>query len=241
MAALLKPMRDDVASLSPKALELLEAGCAHPAGRPNQLRSDNVKFCRELKELEDRGFMRRVGLDPWITDEGRAAIGAPSEREVSRALFAKQFPWCVRRPGAVPAPIQKFHGRSVLEYQNLRTMRAFCVPVFRHAIEGTVRMSRDGGPAPHVRLPQDKFDECPESRGDLLLICVSRSLAKWVQERQNVNLFGDPPPLSDQVEWTQTDRDNWALLCAKANSINIRIRDPFTDTRRRSRAYGESA
>lgn len=65
----------------------------------------------------------------------------------------------------------------------------------------------------------------PESDNDFLLIALPRSLAKWVLERQRVNLLGVTPDLI-VGDYTDEQRETWARLRKTCETINIRIQSP---------------
>jgi hypothetical protein len=116
--------------------------------------------------------------------------------------------------------------RSLADYRIFKTMKLFCVPLVRHALSGTLELSRDGWMRPRAFINPAKLIEQPESDGDLMLVLIDKGLAAWVKEKQRCNLFGVAPDLSSEREWTDHERAVWKRLRRLSDTINTRIASP---------------
>lgn len=243
LAAKKTPQADrDVAGLSPLALQLLVAGSQHPDSRPNTLHSQNVDCAPELRELEERGFIRWIGRDPVVTPKGRQAIDAPSEEKVRLASYRDAHPWIEKlkaeNGGTIPRPKGSDH-ISDDDYKIYRTMNVVAVPIVRMQEELTVYnsvyASRDGSTRKGFFIAPARMIDQPESRGKLVLTL----LPKWFcrkpsKKKPDLNLLGVTPDLVGD-DWTDDDCKKWASLITRANSINTRIKNGGTRQRARRR------
>jgi hypothetical protein len=116
--------------------------------------------------------------------------------------------------------------RKPADYRIFKTMKLICVPLVRHALAGTLELSRDGWMRPRAFINPAKLIEQPESDGDLVLVLIERGLANWIKDKQRCNLFGVAPELSAEREWTDHDRAVWNRLRRLADTINSRIASP---------------
>ncbi len=116
-------------TLTPEMVRLLEAGAAHTYGRLVTLRRDGNTHGPALMALAKLGYQRWVGWDPTITEEGRAAIGAPSEhqaRDIRLAGYAAEHA-ALRGGRGAQKPADPHAGN----YRAWRTMGLTCILVVR--------------------------------------------------------------------------------------------------------------
>lgn len=232
-ATLVRPALDD--SLTPEMVRMLKFGAAHEYGYLVMLRSDSEKYGRELMELQRRGYQRWVGYDPMITEAGRAAIGAPTEREADAIRlqgYAKEHALLsVRREAKAKAEPHDPHGGC---YWPWHESRLACVLVVKHwkPRDGakSFAVSRDGGAPRPLYLPFSVVDQgLPESTDDFLLALVSHTWVDRIEKKDFVGaqplreLFGITLPLTASQDWTDEQIETWKRLGKLRGSINFRI------------------
>lgn len=190
-----------VDDLSPKARELLDAGCAGRHSKPVDLRSETEKYFRELEELRSVGFLRWVGGWPMITGEGRAAIGAPSEAELD-GQYAKslQLP---RRP--VPSR------------RNTEKIVLALVLVPERETPDSWFASCDGDTSKAVAIPKSQICEFYVKQFGFCLAVMPA----WIAIDRKMSQ-ANRPGLTRSVKWTPEQRAEWrhVQVCIK----NIRHR-----------------
>ncbi|MGX9392532.1 hypothetical protein ACWX0K_20505 [Nitrobacteraceae bacterium UC4446_H13] len=114
--------------------------------------------------------------------------------------------------------------RSIEDYLTYRKGRLICAPVVKHSDRATtIELSRDGGAGRHTFINPLKLRIQPESTDRFLLILIPRPLATWVKEKQEVNLFAQPPELDSAGDWTADDHKTWDGLRHWSATINTRI------------------
>jgi len=112
--------------IAPAMAELLRAGAEDGLGlccRPGQVKKNYAA----LSECEKLGLIRFIDVErPWITAEGRAAIGAPNESEATRA-------WLMRNWGGRKrlVPEKRNDPRTDFDYESYKAMKWVCTLVFR--------------------------------------------------------------------------------------------------------------
>jgi len=78
--------------IAPEMEALLRAGAENRCGLcciPGEVR----KNWETLREAERLGYVRFLDITrPWVTDEGRRAVGLPGELEASRAALRAALP-----------------------------------------------------------------------------------------------------------------------------------------------------
>lgn len=219
------------AELSDEMVELLRAGAADHLGivcRPGQVE----KNWAVLREAERLGYLRFLDMtQPWITDAGRAAIGAPSQAEAARAKLVEI---CSRRPRLIPD--KRRDPRTDFDYRSYRAMNYVCTLVVKQPDHRenplTVRVGRTLTSDPQFLGPNNSIVQ-PESDPRFLLAVMP----DWLLKRADFSTY--PMPL-DENEWSESDRATWDRLRMVCYSINARIR---TAGRRQPQKYrfGESA
>jgi hypothetical protein len=232
--------------LSPELVELLWAGADHKLGfccMPGQVK----KNWALLHEAERLGYIRFVGgiTGPWITKAGRAAIGAPTEAEQSRAqllqISADYVKWKKLHP------VKRDDPRTDFDYRSWKTMNWRCTLVFRQkddrAVKQTVRVGRMSTSEPQFLGPRNSIIQ-PESTERFVLTLVPDWMTRPIKK------FGDnkpapfttyPLPLDEtDPAFTAEDRETWARLSRVCFSINSRIRRAGVNRRERG-AFGEYA
>lgn len=243
MTAALAHARDT--ELSPELIELLWAGADHKYGfccMPGQVR----KNWALLHEAERLGFVRFIGItQPWITETGRAAIGAPAEGEKQRIEFRQLCADYAKRKAL--NPVKRDDPRTDFDYRTYKTMRYVCTLVFRQAdnraVKQTVRVGRMPDSEPQFLGPRNSIIQ-PESTERFVLAIVPDWMTRPIKR------FGEfkPAPFStyplplDETDpaFTDEDRKTWARLSSVCFSINSRIRRAGHSTRERG-AFGEYA
>lgn len=221
-------------ALAPELADLLRAGAADDLGiccRPSQV----TKLYPALREAERLGYVRFLDIErPWITDSGRAAIGAPPQLD---ADYAKLTELCRRRKSLVPA--RKDDPRTDFDYRSYKAMGYVCTLAVRQpdAREkpATLRVGRTLQSDPQFLGPRNAII-LPESEGTRFALAV---MPKWLIERAGFSTW--PMALPDDEPWTEDERATWDRLRQVCHSVNSRIR---TGGRRSPTAklhYGEFA
>lgn len=222
----------DAADLHSEMVELLRAGAADHLGlccSPGQVQ----KHWAALREAERLGFLRFLGLErPWITDAGRASIGAPSQAEADRAKFIEM---CTRsKPRLVPA--KRADPRTDFDYRSYKSMDYVCTLLVKQPDQRinplTVRVGRTLHSDPQFLGPNNSIVQ-PESDARFLLTLMP----VWLLKRAGFSTY--PLPL-DEAEWSEADRETWERLRRVCHSINSRIRNAGRKQRETYR-FGESA
>jgi hypothetical protein len=130
------------------------------------------------------------------------------------------------------AKARKPDPRGAFDYRVWHDSNMAAALVVRHPGRTTsLEISADGG-RPRAFLNPAKARIQPESDGDFLLIVLSRSLARWVRERQRVNLMGVTPELVG--DYSDAQRETWARLKRTCATINARIQCPPSPQQRRA-------
>lgn len=238
--------RGGIASdITPEMVRLLHAGAEHGHGLiclPYQIRANSGS----LEGLRRRGFLRWLDCTrPWITDEGRAAVGEASEggmvaRRVAAATVAIAS---LRAQSNRTVPEDP---RSAQDYNIAKTMRMFCALVVKLAEPAPdargLKCSMNGDPAKFFYLPIKQMMQQPESRDSFVLTLVP----KWLTQPDKTGrprhpqLANSNSDLADGVEWTDEQRASWKFLQRKRDSINVRIRTGGRVTPAK-RQYGDTA
>lgn len=216
------------AELSPELVELLWVGADHKFGfccLPGQVR----KNWGLLREAERLGFMRFVGMQPWLTEAGRSAIGAPPEGEKQRLEFRALCADYAKRRAL--DPVKRDDPRTDFDYRTYKTMRYVCTLVFRQqdnrAVKQTTRVGKTLTGDPQFLGPRNSIIQ-PESTERFVLTLVPDWMTRPIKK------FGDlkPAPFStyplplDETDsaFTDEERETWARLSRVCFSINSRIR-----------------
>ena len=223
-----------MADLSPDIVEVLHAGAADGLGyccRPGQVE----KLFPALKEAEKLGYLRFLDIErPWITDAGRAAIGAPSQAEADRA---KLIEIDSRRRKLVPTRDQD--PRTDFDYRSYRTMKYVCVLAVKQpdTREGalTLRVGRTLKGDPQFLGPRNSII-LPESQGRFVLTLMP----EWIVRKSGLPTY--PMPLDEtDPAWTADERAAWDRLRQVCFSVNSRIRNAGRTRQKRTMHYGETA
>ncbi|MCK1541416.1 hypothetical protein IVB12_05345 [Bradyrhizobium sp. 179] len=206
------------ALLSPEMAEMLRAGAAHELGiicRPGQVQ----KLWPLLREAERLGYLRFLGMErPWITEQGRRAIGAPSQAEADRARLVAL---CGRRKPLQPRRDED--PRTDFDYRSYRSMDYVCTLVVRQpdgrANPSTVRIGKSLSSDPQFLGPRNAII-LPECQGTPFVLAL---MPKWLLDRA---LFPTCPfPLDEEdAAWSAEDRAIWDRLRNVCMSVNTRIR-----------------
>lgn len=221
--------------LTPEMAELLYAGANHQLGLcciPGRVQ----KNWQILKRLERLGFIRFITLEqPWITESGRVAIGAPSEMEADRRRRIALLATYNRRKPLIPTP-QK-DPRTDFDYRSYRSCGYVCVLAVKLPDERpdarTIKVGRPGSSDHHYFGNGNSIVQ-QESEGRFILAVMPG----WLQRRWSFLTY--PLALPDDGGWSDAERASWERLSRVCNSINSRIRN----SGRRSRQnlhYGETA
>lgn len=230
--------RNDV---SPEMAELLRAGVADHLGfvcLPGQV----VKNYPVLREAEQLGYVRFINNLPWITDEGRAAIGEPSQAKADRAKFIEM---CSRRKRLVP---DKLHDvRTDFDYRAWKAMDWRCTLVFRQPDSRpayrTTRVGRTVHGDPQF-LGDRNSQIQPESTRRFVLTVVPgwMTRARWKGGVYIAPIFSTYPAPIDEIdpEFSDAERATWDRLRQVCITINSRIRNAGRKRPEKFR-YGESA
>jgi hypothetical protein len=218
--------------LAPDVVDLLRAGAADGLGyccRPSQV----VKLYPAIQEAERAGYVRWIGEHPWITPQGRKAIGAPSEAESDRAKFIEM---CSRRKKLVPA--KRDDPRTDFDYRSYRSMDYVCTLVVKQpdARENptSIRVGRSLSSEPQFLGPRNSII-LSESEGRFVLAVMPA----WLVRKCLLPTY--PMPLDDEdPAYTAEERVTWNRLRQVCHSVNARIRNAGRRQTERFR-YGESA
>lgn len=229
MTAALAHARDT--ELSPELVALLWVGADHKLGfccMPGQVR----KNWALLHEGERLGLIRfLVGniQNPWITEQGRAAIGAPPEGEKQRIEFRKLCAEYAKRKAL--QPVKRDDSRTDFDYRTYKTMRYVCTLVFRQqddrAVKQTTRVGRMPNSDPQFLGPRNSIIQ-PESTERFVLTLVPDWMTRPIKkygEFKPAPFTTYPLPLDEtDPAFSDEDRETWARLAGVCFSINSRIR-----------------
>jgi hypothetical protein len=227
MTAALAHARDT--EISPELVELLWVGADHKFGfccMPGQVRK-NFGLLREAERL---GFVRFIGItQPWITEAGRGAIGAPPEGEKQRAEFRQLCADYAKRKAL--HPVKRDDPRTDFDYRTYKTMRYVCTLVFRQednrAVKQTVRVGRMPASDPQFLGPRNSIIQ-PESTERFVLTLVpdwmTRPIKKGGDYKPAIFTTYQLPLDETDPTFTDDDRATWDRLCRICFSINSRIR-----------------
>lgn len=205
--------------LTPEMSALLWRGARDNYGyicRPSEVR----EFHPTLSAAERLGYLRFIDVTrPWITAEGRRAIGAPTEIESDREKWRRACAVNVeRRP---PDPKKRDDPRSDFDYRSYHSMKYVCVLAVR--LPGarnnpqSVKVGRVTGGDP-VFLSDNNSILMPESEGRFVLALIP----EWLQERTRLPMWA--APLREDEAWTAGERETWTRLAGVCSTINARIR-----------------
>jgi hypothetical protein len=212
-------------------VELLRAGADHGIGiccRPGQVR----KLWPLISEAERYGWIRLHGENPWITDAGRKAIGAPSQAEVDHA---KLLELCKRRKPVLRASEDP---RTDFDYRSYQANDFACVLVVKQpdarVNPTTIRVGRDLTSAPQFLGPKNSIVQ-PESEGRFVLAVMPR----WIVTKALLPTY--PFALSEDEPWTDEECAIWERLRNICVSVNTRIRRGGSQPAATKLIYGETA
>lgn len=217
--------------LTAEMAELLRAGATDRLGivcSPGQVQ----KNWQSLRELQALGYVRFPNIEqPWITEAGRRAIGAPSQAEVDRAAFIEM---CSRRKRLVP---EKRHDpRTDFDYRSYRSMGYACTLAIRQPDyrddPPTIRVGRSLTSDPQYLGPNNSI--VLQESDETFVLAV---MPDWLIQRAGLSTY--PLPL-DETEWSEDARARWDRLRNVCHSVNSRIRNAGRKRPERFR-YGESA
>jgi hypothetical protein len=219
--------------LTPEMADLLRAGAADHLGivcSPGRVEK-NWKLLRELQAM---GFVRFPTIEqPWITDAGRTAIGAPSQAQADRARFVEM---CSRRPRLVPE--RRRDPRTEFDYRSYRAMSYACTLVVKQpdARENpaSTRVGRSLTSDPQYLGPKNSI-VLPESEGRFVLALMP----DWLIRRAGFSTYALPLDETDPA-FTEEERKLWDRLRLVCYSVNARIRTAGRKRPEKFR-YGESA
>lgn len=205
--------------VTPEMAELLHAGAADGRGlvcRPGQIRKNYAT----LRAAEKLGYLRFLDLDrPWITEEGRAAIGAPSQAAADRARAALLLAPFRKRL----VPEKRDDPRTDFDYRSYQTMKFVCVIVIKLPDDRqnppSLKVGRIGVPSEPHYLGSKNSILMPESEGRFVLALIP----DWLQQRTKLPTYG--LALDEGPEFTDEEREIWERLRKVCSSINSRIRN----------------
>lgn len=214
---------------------LLEAGAKHLNGlccTPGQVR----KNWKDLTELKRAGFINWLTAEqPWITKDGREAIGAPNECQATIDLLR---PTMSNR--APLAPPRDADPRTDLDYRSYQSMGWVCALVIRQpdyrTEAATIRVGSSLSSEPQFLGAGNSIVQ-PESEGRFVLTLVPA----WMVRK---NIFSGHPFSLDEYDpaFTAEERELWDRLRNICFSINTRInRGSGKAMTARSMAYGATA
>jgi hypothetical protein len=222
-------MYADDRELSPELAALLRAGIADRYGfvcQPGQVE----KNYKALHEGERAGYIRFVKLThPKITDAGRAAVGAASEREERKAESRRICADILRTVALDPA--KRNDPRTDFDYRSYKTMGYVCTLVFRQhddrRVKPTVRVGRTLKSDPQFLGARNSIIQ-PESTEKFVLAVVPEWMTRPIKKPGGVfalPIFTTYPLPIDETDpaFTYGDREEWERLRAVCFSINSRI------------------
>lgn len=205
--------------LTPEMAELLRAGADHPLGIvciPGRVQ----KHWPVLTAAERLGYLRFITLEePWITEAGRAAIGAPSEMEADRRRRVEMLTNLYKRKPLVPK--KRRDPRTEFDYRSYKSMGyvgvlAVQLPDDRDDPR-TVKVTRPGSAEHHYFGSNNSIIQ-PESEGRIVLAVMP----DWLQKRWGFLTY--PLALPDDGDFSEAEIATWQHLTRVCISINSRIR-----------------
>jgi hypothetical protein len=224
----------DASELTPEMAELLRAGARNSHGficTPGSIQ----KHWKPLRELERLGYMRFLGFNPWITEQGRAVIGEPTEMEADYRRRVALFAELTKRRALVPRPDKD--PRTDFDYRSFKSCGYVCVLAVRLPDERpeahTIKVGRPGSKEHHY-FGQGNSIIQQESEGRFLLAVMPG----WLQRRWE--FLTHPMALPDDGDFTDEEKIIWRRLTQICISINSRIRNAGRAIRE-NRPYGETA
>lgn len=226
--------------LSPEAVAILREGAENALGyccTPGQV----VKNFPAISEAEKRGYIVFLGERPWITPEGRAAIGGPTESEAGRARLVAACTFA-RKP---LQPAKRNDPRTDFDYRSYKAMRLVCTLVVRQPDHRenppSVRVGRSLTSPPQF-LGARNSNIQPESTEKFIVTLVpewmTRPMTKdgqWIAP-----IFSSYQFAIDETKWSAEDCATWDRLRQVCYSINSRIRSAGRRQSERMR-FGENA
>lgn len=220
--------------LSPEAVAVLRAGVADGRGlccSPGQVE----KNFAALRECERFGLLRFLDVErPWITDAGRAAVGAPSERDASLQRLRELSQ--ERRKRLIPE--KRNDPRTDFDYRSYRSCGYVCTLVIKQPDArykpNTIRVGRSLTSDPQFLGPKNSI-VLDESEGRFVLAVMP----KWLTDRAAFRTY---PLALDETDpdFTDEERATWERLRQVCYSVNSRIRTAGRRPRERRR-FGEYA
>ncbi len=192
--------------------------------RPGQVEKNYAA----LRECERAGYLRFLTIEqPWITDAGRRAIGAPSQAEYDRARVVEAF--C--KPKSPLQPAKRKDPRTDFDYRSYRACGYVCTLVMKQ-VDGrinplTVRVGKSLKSDPQFLGPNNSIVQ-PESEGRFLLTVMPA----WLPKRAGFPTY--PLPLDEtDPEFSDAERETWERLRNVCQTINVRIRTAGRQQRER--------
>lgn len=221
-----------ITNLCPEAVDLLRAGAADKLGfccTAGQVR----KNFAHLKDAERAGYLRFIGENPWITDEGRRAIGAPSQAEADRARLLEL---CGARKRLQPE--RRDDPRTDFDYRSYRANKFACTLLVKQPDprekQPTLRVGRSLRDDPQYLGSRNSIIQ-PESEGRFVLTIMP----DFIIRRAMLPTY--PLPLDEtDPEFTDEERETWLRLRHVCIAINSRIQNANRRKPERYR-FGESA
>lgn len=220
--------------ITPEMEALLKAGAANTAGlccMPGQVQK-NWKALREAQRL---GYIRFLDITrPWVTDEGRRAVGLPCELEASRLALRNALP---RRKPLEPA--KRDDPRTDFDYRSFRSMGWVCVlavkqPDYRSE-QGTLRVGRTLKSPPLFLGPRNSII-LPETEGRFALAVVP----SWLTRISGLSTHPLPIEENDPA-FSDDERALWDRLRSVCHSVNSRIRTAGRKVQAAKMRFGETA
>jgi len=230
--------------LTPEMTEVLRAGAANAQGMcctPGQVR----KLWPVLRDAEKLGYVRIIGSErPWITPQGRRAIGAPSESEADRLRL---IALCGGRKRLEPSVEQD--PRTDFDYRSYRSMGWVCTLVVRQPDSRerplTLRVGRDIDSEPQFLGSRNSIVQ-PESEGTPFVLTLVPAWMTKPMRRDGIltpPIFSTYPFALDEhdARFSAEDRETWERLRRACYAINTRIRRGKSAPTPTKRVFGETA
>jgi hypothetical protein len=200
--------------------EVLRAGASHQYGLcclPGQV----TKLWPLLREAERLGYVRFIGLErPWITPQGRLAIGAPTEMEADRARMVLLCAGA-RKP---LTPAKRDDPRTDFDYRSYKANNFVCILAVKarddRPEKQTIRIVVSGSTRPQG-LGGGNSIIMDETKGDEPFVLAV--VPDWLQSKCRLPTYAMPLP--EDQDWSDADRALWERLRNICFSINSRIRN----------------
>lgn len=231
--------------ITPQMADLLRAGADDGLGlvcRPGQIQ----RHYSTLRAAEKLGYLRFLDVTrPWITPEGRAAIGAPTEQQADHARNMALLAQFQQRRRLVPE--KRNDPRTDFDYRSYKNIDWVCTLVVRQPDPRdepkTVRVGRSLTSEPQYLGPRNAMIQ-PESEGRFIVTLVPGWMVRPISTEGGCRLpaFSTCPlPLDEEDEnFSADERELWDRLRLVCTSINSRIRNANRKQPQRLR-YGEFA